>query len=76
MPPGAHRSLENNLLELNRVFGICERIRGSPIPPIYTAHTSRLLVFYLVLLPCALLEQVKSSVIVGATALIGKVFVF
>ena len=73
LPSAAHRTLESNLLELNRVFGMCERIRGSPIPPIYTAHTSRLLMFYLFLLPCALLEQVKlTSVIVTATALVGE----
>ena len=33
---------------------MCERLRGSPIPPVYTSHTSRLLVFYLLFLPLAL----------------------
>jgi predicted membrane chloride channel (bestrophin family) len=29
----AQRSLEANFLELNRVYGMCERLRMSPIPP-------------------------------------------
>jgi predicted membrane chloride channel (bestrophin family) len=33
---------------------MCERLWGSPIPPVYTSHTSRLLVFYLFFLPVAL----------------------
>ena len=54
LSPGSHRSLEANLLELNRVYGMCERIRGSPIPPMYTRHTSRLLMFWLFTLPVSL----------------------
>jgi putative membrane protein len=50
----AHKSLESDLLELNRVYGMCERIRMSPIPPMYTRHTSRLLMFWLFALPLAL----------------------
>ena len=51
---GAHRTLEGNLLELNRVYGMCERLRGSPIPPMYTRHTARLLLFWLMTIPFAL----------------------
>jgi len=73
VPSAGLRSIEANLLELNRVFGICERLRGSPIPPVYTAHTSRLLIFYLFMLPCALLGQVERGIVViAATALVGK----
>lgn len=39
---------------MNYILGMCERLKGSPIPPVYTSHTSRLLVFYLVFLPLAL----------------------
>jgi len=49
-----HRQLERNLNEMNYILGMCERLRGSPIPPVYTSHTSRLLVFYLLCLPLAL----------------------
>ena len=49
-----HRQLEQNLNEMNYILGMCERLRGSPIPPVYTSHTSRLLVFYLLFLPLAL----------------------
>jgi putative membrane protein len=54
LPVAAHQQLETNLNEMNYIMGMCERLRGSPIPPVYTSHTSRLLVFYLVFLPIAL----------------------
>jgi len=54
MPVAAHQQLELNLNEMNHILGMCERLKGSPIPPVYTSHTSRLLVFYLFFLPVAL----------------------
>jgi predicted membrane chloride channel (bestrophin family) len=40
--------------QLNECIMVCERIRASPIPPLYTAHAGRLLMFYLFFLPLAL----------------------
>lgn len=54
LPVAAHQQLEQNINEMNYILGMMERIRGSPIPPVYTSHTTRLLVFYLVFLPVAL----------------------
>jgi predicted membrane chloride channel (bestrophin family) len=54
LPLAAHLSLEKNIWELNRMYGRCERVKGSCIPPLYTAHVTRLLVFYIFLLPIAL----------------------
>ena len=42
------------IVSLVRVYGMCERIKGSPIPPMYTRHTSRLLMFWLFVLPVSL----------------------
>lgn len=39
---------------LNDCITTCERIRASPIPPLYTAHTGLLLTCYLFCLPLAL----------------------
>eukprot|EP00978_Attheya_sp_CCMP212_P049505 scaffold673671_cov51-Attheya_sp.AAC.2 len=65
-----HQALENNLHELNHVYGMCERLRGSSIPPVYTSHTSRLLLFYLFFLPIALigtqLNRVMTVLVSGA----------
>jgi predicted membrane chloride channel (bestrophin family) len=47
-------ALEGNVLELNRIMGMCERIRMSPIPPMYTRHTSRMIMAWLFSLPLAL----------------------
>lgn len=68
-----HRAIEGNLLELNKVYGMCERLKSSPIPPLYTSHTSRLLVFYLFYLPVALngMHIMKPPGVVLATAAIG-----
>ena len=54
LPFPVHLQLERNLSEMNYIVGMCERLRGSPIPPAYTSHASRLLMFYLTSLPPAL----------------------
>lgn len=60
LPLVVHHALEKNLSEMNFILGMCARIRGSPIPPVYTSHLSRLLVFYLMFLPLALFSQTVS----------------
>lgn len=47
----AHRELEVQLGELETVVGICNRLRGSPVPPGYTRHLSRALSLWLFTLP-------------------------
>merc|ERR1711988_368769 len=54
VPVAAHQAIETNLADLEACFGVCERISGSPVPPTYTRHTSRVLVSWLVLLPLGL----------------------
>lgn len=51
-----HNALERTVSELHSVAMVCERIQASPIPSVYTAHTSRLLMVYLFALPLALGE--------------------
>jgi len=69
----AQLALEQNLLEMNHLYGACEGLISSPIPPLYTSNSSRLLVFYLALLPIALdMLNVMSAVgIVLVTAAVG-----
>lgn len=50
-----HRLIEDNLRHLNHAFMIGEKIRSTPIPPVYSAHTARLMMMYLAFLPVALL---------------------
>jgi predicted membrane chloride channel (bestrophin family) len=47
-------ALDHAIQELNHCLMTTERIRASPIPPLYTSHTGRLLMFYLFFLPPAL----------------------
>jgi len=46
--------LETSLQEMNHLYGQCEGLLSSPMEPLYTTNTSRLLVFYLMFLPIAL----------------------
>lgn len=47
-------ALDHTTQELNHCIMTTERIRASPIPPLYTTHAGRLLLFYLFFLPLAL----------------------
>ena len=65
--------LDHNVHQLNHCVMVAERIQSSPIPPLYSAHTGRLLIFYLTFLPLALrggdlmngISTVITSVVVG-----------
>lgn len=46
--------LDHTVQQLNYCIMITERIQATPIPPVYTTHTARLLLFYLFHLPLAL----------------------
>ena len=50
-------SLDRSIEQLDHALMTNERIRASPIPPLYTSHTSRLLMFYLGFLPLALRQS-------------------
>ncbi|GKY91349.1 hypothetical protein MPSEU_000107100 [Mayamaea pseudoterrestris] len=54
LPIAEQLKLKHAIQRLNECITTCERIRASPIPPLYTAHTDLLLTCYLFLLPLAL----------------------
>ena len=69
-------SLDRSIEQLDHAIMTTERIRASPIPPLYTSHTSRLLMFYLGFLPLALRQSTLNpfvtfivSAVVGYTML-------
>lgn len=70
-------ALDHTTMALNGVLTTAERIQASPFPRLYTAHTSRLLMFYLFFLPFALrggqvlgdVATVFTTVAVGYTML-------
>ena len=71
-----HYAMETSLSDLERAFGICRRILGSPIPPTYTRHTSRVLCSYLALLPLSLVDKGVSTIaILLSAAIVSYVFV-
>jgi len=54
LPTSEALVLQQTAQNLNHVIMTTERIRASPIPPLYTTHAGRLLIFYLFFLPLAL----------------------
>ena len=50
----AHEAILLRFHELNACIGVSERLLGSPSPPTYTRHTSRVLLSWLALVPLGL----------------------
>ena len=65
-----HRLIEDNLKQLNSVVMEGERIRATPIPPVYAAHSGRLMIVYLATLPFALLGAELSALSTSALTLV------
>ena len=57
----AQKQIYQTISKLNEALTIAERIRNSPVPPLYTAHTTRLLIFYLFWLPLALFGTIQNG---------------
>lgn len=69
--------VEERIQELESVVGICERLFGSPIPPTYTRHLSRVMSLWLLLLPISLISAagLKTFGVAFATTIAAYVFV-
>ena len=68
--------IEDRLKELETSTGICERLYGSPIPPTYTRHLSRVMSLWLLLLPVSLVTTIgPTSTAIITTTLAAYVFV-
>ena len=65
-----HTLLELNLQHLNDVIATGERIRGTPVPPVYSAHSTRLMVVFLLWLPFALLGSLSSFATFAVTMVV------
>jgi putative membrane protein len=63
--------LDQKTRSLNHCIMTCERILASPIPPLYTAHAGRLLIFYLLCLPFGLRDSLGKVGTVVTTAVVG-----
>ena len=55
------KTLFQTTFKLNEALMVSERVRISPIPSLYTTHTTRLLLFYLFWLPFALYGTLGSG---------------
>ena len=76
LPLSAATAMEESICELETVLGVCKRLLGSPIPPTYTRHTSRVLCLFLGFLPVAMVGSgVSFLATVLNCALISYVFV-
>ena len=76
VPTAALQAMEARLEEMETSLGICKRILGSPIPPTFSRHSSRILCLYLTLLPLGLVGSGVTPVsVVAHTALTAYVFI-
>mmetsp|Transcript_11330 Transcript_11330/g.12654 ORF Transcript_11330/g.12654 Transcript_11330/m.12654 type:complete len:294 (+) Transcript_11330:404-1285(+) len=66
------KAIYQMMYRLNEALMTTERVRISPIPPLYTTHATRLLLFYLFWLPLAMYGALGGS---GAAALLVTVVV-
>jgi predicted membrane chloride channel (bestrophin family) len=67
-----HRLIEQNIGGLDDVIMTAEKIRATPIPPVYSAHATRLMMFYLACLPLALLGlELSNAASVFLTIVVG-----
>ena len=68
--------VEDSLKGIEASAGICERLFGSPIPPTYTRHLSRVMSLWLLLLPVSLVSSIgATATTVITTTLAAYVFV-
>ena len=69
--------VEERIRELEAVVGICERLFGSPIPPTYTRHLSRVMSLWLLLLPVSLIAaaQLRTLGVAFVTSIAAYVFI-
>jgi ion channel-forming bestrophin family protein len=65
----AHRLIEDNLRNLDDVIAASDKLRATPIPCVYGSHLGRLMVFYLVFLPFALLGSSLNGLSAVATTM-------
>lgn len=70
--------IEDKIGSLEEVVGGCERLFGSPIPPTYSRHLSRVVVMWVLLLPMSLLSSpglstlgISIATAVGTYVLVG-----
>jgi len=69
-------TIEERILELEVCVGICERLFGSPIPPTYSRHLSRVMSLWILLLPVSLISSGVSTVAGVACATTVAAYVF
>lgn len=75
LPLSAGNAIQDRLSTLESSLGVNKRLLGSPIPPTYTRHTSRVLCLYLGLIPFSLVGAnngpVSSSFLLSILLTIG-----
>jgi len=66
-------AIDHTIQSMDTVIMLCERLVASPIPPLFTTHAARLLVFYLFFLPIALKKtgSLNASGIYATVAAVG-----
>ena len=59
--PNVHCHIDKGLMEMTSAFYTCDRIFTTPIPLMYTRHTARFLLIWLLTVPMALYHEFRKS---------------
>jgi putative membrane protein len=71
-----HLLVEEQIANIEQVMGGCERLHGSPIPPTYSRHLSRVMVLSLLILPVSLVAaKLNTAGVVLATTIASYVLI-
>ncbi|GAX24511.1 hypothetical protein FisN_18Lh063 [Fistulifera solaris] len=68
---GVALMIEERIRELETVYGACQRIFTSPIPPTYSRHLSRVLTTWLLVTPMSLIASGLPTITVALTTTLG-----
>ena len=59
--PNVHCHIDKGLMEMTSAFYTCDRIFTTPIPLMYTRHTARFLLIWLLTVPMALYHEFRKT---------------
>ena len=59
--PNVHCHIDKGLMEMTSAFSTCDRIFTTPIPLMYTRHTARFLLIWLLTVPMSLYHEFRKT---------------
>ena len=74
--PNVHCHIDKGLMEMTSAFSTCDRIFTTPIPLMYTRHTARFLLIWLLTVPMSLYHEFRKTQTVAVPFIIPLISFF